>query len=114
MSLLPKLIEDRTPAQIAADEIRTAIGSLVAKMVSTQKTIFHKLWKPEAPLITQDILDALGPDAAQLFELGSVNVEMILRLYAGAEPPVITPDEYVPPKPYTIHEDGTVTLDPES
>lgn len=113
MSLLPKIVDDRTPAQIAADEIRAAIGELAEKMVSSQKTIFHKLWRPESPLITQDILDALGTDAAQLFELGGVNVQTILQLYANAEKPVLSPDEYVPLKPYTIHEDGTVTLDPE-
>lgn len=61
------------------------------------------LWNnPDAT--PQEILAELGPKAAEVFQLSAALVQFLMTI-----DPTFVPQ--VPPLPFTIHEDGTVTID---
>lgn len=74
-------------------------------MVLGQIDIFRLVWS--APDATpQQVLDELGADAAQLFQLGAANVATIL----GIDPSALTEGQWKPPFVVNFNEGGTVTV----
>lgn len=84
--------------------ITTMSKKLYSKMNSQHMQIFQMIWGNQNDLTAQEIFDEYGTDAAQLF-LFSQNIQNML---AQADPSYIP---LVPPYPYTINGDGTVTVD---
>jgi hypothetical protein len=55
-------------------------------------------------------LAKIGPRALELFQRGGDAVAFVLGAHSGRPIASMSPEEYTPPVPYTIHEDGTITI----
>jgi hypothetical protein len=114
MSLILPVEPVLTPAQTAAAAIREQVQRTWRTMVLGQIDIFAKVWK-SGDYTPQEVLDELGTDAAQLFQLGAANVTTILTI----DPTALAEPDWKPPHEVTLNPDGTVTVvvpepDPES
>jgi len=105
MSLIQPVIVSDTPATRMAKEIRARVQTNWAGMIQAQIDIYDRLWKSQE-YTPQAVLDALGTDATQLFQLGAVNVGAILTI----KPDALTEEQYKPPFVCTFNPDGTVTV----
>jgi hypothetical protein len=63
---------------------------------------FKLVWQ-NRQLTPQQVFDAFGVEAVQLFQLAGAIQQMMNTLKPGCLP-------QTPPKPFTINEDGTVTV----
>jgi hypothetical protein len=106
MSLIsPPQSPELTPSQTAAAQIRQQVQAVWSAMVLGQIDIFRLVWS--APDATpQEVLDELGTDAAQLFQLGAANVATILGIDAAA----LSDNQWKPPFVVDFNQDGTVTV----
>jgi len=77
------------------------IKGLYAEMQNRHQTIWDLLWNSDKAT-TQEILNAFGADAAQLF-ITSAKIQELLSM--GGNYNVL-----IPPKEYIISEDGTVII----
>jgi hypothetical protein len=105
MSLIQPIDPVLTPAQKAAQEIRANVQHVWSTMVQRQIDIFKRVWL-SGDYTPQQVLDELGADAAQLFQLGAANVATIL----GIDPTALTEGQWKPPFVVQFNEDGTVTV----
>lgn len=94
----------KTEAEKAADFIRTKIAKTLTIMCQHQKEAFGILWNnPKAK--AEDILAALGSEAAEVFRLSALNIATM----NSAKPGTWTA---APPREFEVHQDGTITLKP--
>ncbi len=103
--LLPTTSLPTTPADfqaIVSNQIKKQSTYLLSQMTSFYASIFKSVWK-HPKLAPQQVLDALGPDATQLFTLGALLQATILE----AKPDTILPSV---PNQVTFNADGTVTV----
>lgn len=99
------ILEDKTPAEKAADTIKNHVNISLRKFVADYKRAFDMVWNPSGAS-TQDILDAFGSDAADLFMKSAATRDYILSLM-----PTLLPENYHSPSQLvTINPDGTVTI----
>jgi hypothetical protein len=93
----------------AAREILQRMTQAGVDFVSSQQWCFDRLWKsPDAT--PQEILAKIGPRAIELFQRGGDAVAFVLGVHTGRPIASMEPSEYTPPVPYTVHPDGTITL----
>lgn len=101
----------RSPAEIAADQIRADVRSLAEDIARRWRGSFGRLWQPQAGLTSNEILEALGTDGARVFELSNAIVTMLMTV-CQTRPDIIEGIEariaMIPP--FEIGQDGTVSL----
>lgn len=101
MNLLPT---PSTPAQITAKRIdqnhTAAFNTLKTTVIQGFNDIWHN--KQATP---QQVLNEFGTKGAVLF----ANHEAAVQLILSIDPTALKASEYIPPLPYTINSDGTVT-----
>lgn len=107
---MPLIIHTPEPSEMSLDEKKAACRATIEQLISTQfsmvvrnfKQVYNIVWFSK-DLTPQDVMDALGTDAAQLFQIAS-----IMRTAANT----ISPNsiELLPLKPITLNKDGTVTI----
>ncbi len=90
----------------AAKNIINSVQSAHTTLLNTQKNVFKAVWNNPQGLTAQQVLDALGSKASELFLVGSKTVDFLLSLEAD----VIKPDEFLPYKEVVINANGTVTV----
>lgn len=97
----PTVVGEAEARLMQIDQLKaTALESLKASTVES----FKLLWgKPDQ---TAEMLERMGDNAAAGFETHARTVAYLLA--SGVQ---MAPSEYVPQGAYTIHKDGTVTLD---
>jgi hypothetical protein len=93
--------DDRKAA--AKQSIHSTINSLYSAMIVAYRRCMDTVWK-HPTLAPQEILDAFGTDAGELFRLAG-----ILKNAINAATPNTIPDSTVD---VTVNSDGTVTINP--
>lgn len=91
-------------AQQTAREIRNHVQATWRRMQWSQAECFRLLWN-HPTLTPQQVCDALGAEASQLFAVGGDLSTLILK-YDPAYPEA----NWMPPVMPVFHEDGTVTI----
>jgi hypothetical protein len=95
----------------AAREILQRMTQAGVEFINAQQWCFDRLWKsPDAT--PQQILAKIGPRALEVFQRGGDAITFILGVHSGRPIASMTPDEYTPPLPYTVHQNGTITINP--
>lgn len=105
MSLIQPVTPDTTPAALAALAIREQVQNTFQAIVLNQKEIFRKVWK-SPDYSPQEVLNKLGTDAQQLFQLGALNVMTILQ----TDPSALLESEWKPPFVVEFPGDGTAIV----
>jgi hypothetical protein len=95
----------------AAREILQRMTQAGVDFVNSQQWCFDRLWK-STDATPQQILAKIGPRALELFQRGGDAVAFVLGATTGRPIASMEPSEYTPPVPYTVHEDGTITINP--
>ncbi len=103
--------ESLTPAERTANEIRAEVRRLSRDIAQRWRASFGKLWQPPAGVTTNEILEALGEDAAEVFDLSHATVVFLMTTCQ----PVPSIIEGVQARSALLpeferNEDGTVTL----
>lgn len=106
--IVPKMDPNRVPdraerLEIISNKIRQFSTECVSNLAYTHKEIHDMVWNNRFQVPPQEILDALGTDASELFALADLLVQTVNQ---------VVPNTIVPSYPYeiTINPDGTVTL----
>ena len=116
------------PAEESKQKINARLKQVFATLNEAHQDIFtHWTWG-NASHTAQDLFDQYGAAAAHLFYLGSLNVFFLAAIKASPEKWTalrsdletlmvthqlqvpLPPEHWMPPLPFTIHEDGTVTV----
>lgn len=93
----------------AAREIRQRLTQAGVDFVNAHQWCFERLWhSTDAP--PAQILAKLGPLALDIFLRGGDAVAFILGATTGRPIASMEPEEYTPPIAYTVHNDGSITL----
>lgn len=104
---------EKTAAEKIADSIVETLNGEIKHRVEVHKQLVDVLWHDERA--TPDaILAALGTKAKLLFQVSAANKAHLTTLAAlvGKSIDDFLPAEYqTPPLAFTIHNDGTVTID---
>lgn len=108
--LLPSVdAPTEAPDERAAREILQRMTQAGVDFVNSHQWCFQRLWySPDAT--PEHILDKIGTRALELFQRGGDGVEFVLGVHNGRPIASMTPEEYTPPRPYTAHGDGTITI----
>lgn len=104
---------EKTAAEKIADSLIETMNAEVKHRVEIHKQIFDVVWHDERAT-PQQILAALGTKAKLLFQVSAANKAHLqtLATTVGKTLNDFLPAEYqTPPLPFTIHNDGTVTID---
>lgn len=91
-----------TPAQKAAAQIESQINAMLGNLTGSFESIFEMVWS-NSNASASDIFVALGPNGAQLF-----NVANIIQTAVNQIAPNTL--QQAAPLPYTINQDGSVTI----
>lgn len=95
----------QTPAGEVALQIRRIVASTWNRMRYAQEECHRLLWDHPEGINPQEILDALGTDAADLFAVGADLSELILK-----HDPEFPLSRVQPPVPPVFEPDGKVKL----
>jgi hypothetical protein len=90
-------------AKAVRAEVSNSINGLFGDMLKVYNSCMSLVWQ-HPTLSPQQVLDAYGSDAAELFRLAATLKGAVNAAVAGTIPDNDTP------KPFTINEDGTVTV----
>lgn len=93
----------------AAREILQRMTQAGIDFVNSHQWCFQRLWYSQ-DATPEQILAKIGTRALELFQRGGDGVEFILGVHNGRPIASMTTDEYTPPRAYTVHGDGTITL----
>ena len=102
-----------TPSQAAARRLIEGIQSTKRAILAELRHNVAILWDNADP---QAVLDALGPQAAEVFALNSAFAQFVgtMLAQAGDDASLAELQRILAKvRPSTIHPDGTVTIDPE-
>lgn len=106
----PPLIDP--PARAA---VRVAFASIIDELehrIDIHRRLFRLVWN--CPDYTpQEFFNECGAQGAKFLEIAGANLNHIaaLALLDGKTlNDMLDPSEYTPPAPYTVHHDGTITL----
>lgn len=108
------ILEKPTPQQPTLEQKQKAVEIRIKKqsvdMLQNIKQIHQQMmqivWQNKQGLTPQQVMDAFGSDAAELFQLSNALLTMLKTVKPD--------DEYgntKAPYDYTINEDGTVTIE---
>jgi hypothetical protein len=87
----------------AKNQISRQASSLFQNMLQTYNQISGMVWQNRQGLTPQQVLDGLGPNAAELFALSALLVSTV----NNAKPGTLSGET---PYPVIINPDGTVTV----
>ena len=112
------LLTHPEPADAEADRIRAAILGLsrrtFAAMIDAQRQGIDLLWLGREQglhgLTPQEVCDALGEDAAQVFQFHGALTDFLMQ---QATADGVSVDVAIPPYAFTLNADGTVTVSTE-
>ena len=94
-----------TPAQQALFQIQYLHADALRQLADATKRVFATMWhNPEVS--RAEMAAALGTNAASAFATHAATVAYLL----GRDASLLSPEDYTPPQAYTLHEDGTLTL----
>jgi len=103
--------ESLTPAERTANEIRAEVRRLSRDIAARWRASFGKLWQPGAGVTTNEILAALGEDAAEVFDLSHATVVFLMTTCQPVPSVIEGVEARIAMLPeFERHEDGTVTL----
>jgi hypothetical protein len=105
MALIGRLTTEQIQQKTALD-MKNKTNLLYISLRQSYVQIFNNFWN-HPDLTPQQVSDALGTDAVYLFQLGGQLVDLLNTVKADT----ITQG---PPLPYTINQDGTVTISESS
>lgn len=104
-----------TTAELAAQSVVDAVNGEITRRVNIHKVCWETIWKNERPGATPAaVLAALGTKAALVFAFASENLDHIDRcaqIVGKTRADFIPDSDCIPPLAYTVHADGTITLD---
>ncbi len=101
-----------TPAQATARQVLRTPGQTADVILGQLQDGMDRLWGAPDP---QAVLDAMGPRAAQVFALNASFAQMVAQLLTqeGDTARLVRLQGILSRIPaHTVHEDGTVTIDP--
>lgn len=89
----------------ARDAIKQRSTQAFQMLKGTAMSLAQIVWANPEGLTPQEVLDAVGHDAAALFQVSSL-VSQILAIATGEAPAAVMPPGWT----YTINPDGTVAV----
>jgi hypothetical protein len=111
------IIDSNAPApvvQLAAQTIINNVNAEMDHLVNLHRDSFNSIWRNPSDGATPDaILAALGIHAGLIFALAGENLDHIARCAQAIgkqRSDFIDDADCTPPAAYTIHPDGTITL----
>lgn len=108
--LLPQIqVPTEAPDDRAAREILQRMTTTAEMILQSHQWIFQRLWD-SSDATPDEILLKIGTRGQELFERGGDIVRFLLGADTGRPVASMQPDEYVPPLPYTVNQDGSITL----
>jgi hypothetical protein len=99
MGILPQPVTPTVDTMVG--RIKGLNSALYGSIIQQHTQIFNMIWN-NTQFSASDILTAFGTDAAALFQLSSTIQEMLAQVNPDYVP-------LVPPLPFVINADGTVT-----
>ena len=101
-------------ARTIARQILRKVSEEAQRRLAVQQQVFAEVWRnPDAS--AADIFAEMGPEAVKFMQLGGVNVEhaaTVAAVNGQTLADVLDESDWLPPVPYTLNPDGTVTLNP--
>lgn len=100
----------------AVPKMRALVDTLESELThlaSVHQNLFNKLWNDPDSTPAEN-LAALGDRAGNVMALATLNVQNIAAmapLFNKTLADYLQPEDYTPPLAFTVHDDGTVTLD---
>ena len=93
-----------------ANRINSITVSSSEKLINGITKSLSLIWESDDP---QGVLDALGTDAKELFEINTETLNFLTTVLAGKRDEDLEKiaEKVAKILPHTIHEDGTVTID---
>jgi len=113
MKIIPTQTIEQAPAQAIARELIDAANNELQRRVNNHRAAFAKFWRSAAT--PDEILEAMGTDAVLWLSAASESVQHVARLAAIAGKELtdfLPPEDFLSPREFIPHEDGTVTLSP--
>ena len=105
-----------TAAELAAQSVVDAVNDEILHRVKIHQTCWQTIWKNDRPGATPAaVLAALGTKAGLIFAFASENLDHIDRcakMVGKTRVDFISDADCIPPMAYTVHADGTVTINP--
>lgn len=104
---MPSILDQRvrpekTPVERKVDRILNSAANLYAQLKDSWESGVRTVWQGE----TEEILQQLGTNAAELFRVSAATAAFLEVLRPGS-----TTEVRALMRAHTVHEDGTVTLD---
>ena len=110
MSIFQQVAPQPPKAIDVSEQIRGQLGQLLETEYQSQANLFHLFWH-QTECTPQEICNALGDKAGQLFQLAQAQLQYLATVsQITGEPFRLEPQQYEAKKPYTINTDGTVTI----
>ena len=97
------------PAALYARKILQNMALAAEMLLKCHQEGFAMLWHSQ-DATPQEIFDHLGEEAANVMLYSSDAVRLMLGVATGRQFVDMQPSEYTPPVPYTINQNGTVTV----
>ena len=100
------------PAKQLADNLLKLFNREIDRRIDLYRQSFKGFWHTPG-VEPQAILDELGTNAAVWLQIGNTDlkhIDAILAMRGQSLDDYLSPEDYTPPRPLTIHEDGTVTV----
>ena len=105
-----------TTAELAAQSVIDTLNAEIDHRVKVHKTLMDTVWRNQRDGATPAaILAALGTNAKLVFALADENLTNIGNcavLVGKTRADFIADEDCIPPLAFTMHNDGTVTLNP--
>lgn len=88
---------------LSLTKIKGSLQATYVQNVTVFNDVYNELWSEKDGITPQDRLNALGTDAAELFNIALAFGQAINSIHPDSVP-------LQPKMPVTVHEDGTVTI----
>jgi hypothetical protein len=88
------------------NRVKRMSTDLLTRIKSQHQEIMQAVWNNPAGLTPQQVMDAFGSEAAELFQLS----DQLLTMLGNVKPDDPYLEEAAAPYNYTINDDGTVTI----
>jgi len=101
------------PARVAVRKLFLTPDEELHRRAAIHREGFALVWRSGTHSAAEYFEEA-GTDGALFMEIAGTNVQhiaMVATMIGKALHDYLLPEDYVPPRPYTINDDGTVTID---
>lgn len=100
-------VDTRTKAEKVADGLLARVNQLEETLINFHQSDFQAIWNNDDEEVTPEaIFERLGTNGANYLTKAGGLVQYLLS--NGVQ---LAPEQYTPPRTYTLNGDGTVTLD---